>query len=305
MLILPYLLKGIAAFKTAFILATSTSASWYSHADSRPRLPTIGPGILTLTVVALTIDMVVRDTFDLFEPVPALPPIAVEHFPTRSVAADLTIHFDSGIASSTVPDDDPPVAVTVLDVPELDWSNPGFPTVRTPKVEEPESDVVYTGYYIWIVAQAPANSSFWQERPFVPVVPDDDIPPMPRYQHPFLLFDRHCRTKGFIPDHFGFYRMCLTAAIRINLLIFTVALMLYDVHPIPGLLLQAWREMMSFIGLRYLSWRHVRDFPMGQLLLSWSRSGQSAFVDIVVYDNRGHGLPAAPPWLPRLILEAP
>ena len=162
------------------------------------------------------------------------------------------------MASSLAPDDGPP-AIVVLDVPELDWSIPEAPTVRAPKVTEPESDVVYTGYYAWIVAEAPANSTFWQERPFVPVVPDDDILPMPRYQHPLLLFDRLCRQKGPLRDHVGFYRESLIAAMRADLLIFTIGCILYEVYPIPGLILQAWRAFKD-AQRPYVprTWREVR-----------------------------------------------
>ena len=66
--------------------------------------------------------------------------------------------------------------VIEIEVPVLDWSIPEKPTVFTPKAPEVPSDVVTIDFYLNILEFAPPESSFWEEKTFVPEVPDDDAP---------------------------------------------------------------------------------------------------------------------------------
>lgn len=73
--------------------------------------------------------------------------------------------------------------------PRSTGRSPKRPLV-TPKAPEVASDVVSIDFYFNIIEYAPPDSVFWKEKPFVPIVPYDEPPPVWQYEYPELTFDR-------------------------------------------------------------------------------------------------------------------
>ncbi|KZT71842.1 hypothetical protein DAEQUDRAFT_736636 [Daedalea quercina L-15889] len=176
MLIYPYLLKGVAALKAVFVLTAGAPASWHSQDTDIPRRPTIGSGVLAATLAfaiagyQLCYRLVTPDEPLLLDPPPPYKPLLLDPPPIADAvwqSVDLPSDINSVVNSSAVVGLNPPLMVLV-DVPILDWSIPGAPTVRSPKVQKAESDIIAIDFYFSTVTLAPANSTYWQEKPSSP-----------------------------------------------------------------------------------------------------------------------------------------
>ncbi|KZT74119.1 hypothetical protein DAEQUDRAFT_290234 [Daedalea quercina L-15889] len=274
MLILPYFLKSIAALRAVFVLIASASASRYTHHFGKP---TIGGCTRLALGLALAYSLIELDppddpTSPQFGHLSESPPtdmiiwrlhsdVAAYHLEldgklSPAADQDITISeldaptFISGMASpvhSDITGSLPPSAASapvVIGVPELDWSIPGAPTVKAPKIEEVKSNAVYYDLYFVDFYLVRANSTFDPDsllRPSPPAAPDDTPPRMWWYEAPLLRFERLCMKKSEIPLDIGSFKLCCILVMRFLVLGLTMCEILWSLAPIPRLVRRAWR----------------------------------------------------------------
>ncbi|KZT74111.1 hypothetical protein DAEQUDRAFT_761557 [Daedalea quercina L-15889] len=167
--------------------------------------------------------------------------MVIWQLPSDIVAYDLKLEgetspvMDLGTAISesdalTLP---PPV---VIEVPVLDWSTPGVPTVKAPKVKNAKSDSVFKyDFYIFTHYRVPANSTFDLKslhRPSLPTAPDDMPPRMGRYEELLMRFERLCMKKG-MPPEIGEFKAPAALTMWFWVLVYTLWDMVLLLKPIP------------------------------------------------------------------------
>ncbi|EPT04588.1 hypothetical protein FOMPIDRAFT_1013945 [Fomitopsis schrenkii] len=231
MLIAPFLLKGAVALKTLFLLNTSPT-SWYPRKANRGLFgPTamyvLGSAISEYfsldTVESPRLDISLDGVQFLMDPAPQI--LLLD-------AAPEVLLLDAA-------------PVIILEVPTLDWSVPETPTLFVPKAPEVPSDVITYDFYFNIIDFAPPDSVFWVERrkdkPFVPVIPDVEAPPVWQYEFPELTFERLCLKKGSPPRSLGQGRIDVVFGLRG----FALLWILWDICSwfvdYPRCLLEAWK----------------------------------------------------------------
>ncbi|KZT66343.1 hypothetical protein DAEQUDRAFT_768045 [Daedalea quercina L-15889] len=129
---------------------------------------------------------------------------------------DLTPLAESAIGLGTpLLSDTSALTLVIVDVPELNWMNPGAPTIKAPKVKEKNLGVIHYNFFFIRFVWVPDNSTYWDEfnQSSPPAAPDDDIPPMQQYEAPESTFNIYCRKKGKVPD-MDLFTLCHIMAIQ-------------------------------------------------------------------------------------------
>ena len=128
----------------------------------------------------------------------------------------------------------------LIDMPELDWVVRETPTVHAfeaPKAQPSDAVLFDVPLYPSRVLDAGGN------KPFVPVVPDDDIPQVWHFELAQSAWERTCLKQGQLRPHIdaSLLRTCLVYILRVYFAVAYILIGLEEFAPYTAILRDAWR----------------------------------------------------------------
>ena len=130
-----------------------------------------------------------------------------------------------------------PPSTSFVNVPELDWAIPERPTIRAHKdTVEPTEEFLDIYLYHWSLNPV-------EDKPFTPVEPSDDLPPMWTWEEPEGKFERIVGKKGRFPAEYGRVVGWILLIVRgVAFLWLTAAALCYVVF-VPEAIVDLWRTL--------------------------------------------------------------